>query len=78
MIDISTASERGKQSEDQALSFLEKKGLILMRRNYRTRSGEIDLIMEDNQVTVFIEVRYRSSSDFLDTIETIDKKSLKK
>ena len=31
--------------------------------------------MEDNQITVFIEVRYRSSSDFLDTIETIDKKA---
>ena len=75
MIDTNTTSERGKLSEDQALAFLEKNDLILMHRTYRTRSGEIALIMEDNQITVFIEVRYRSSSDFLDPIETIDKKA---
>ncbi|MEJ2094397.1 MAG: YraN family protein, partial [Gammaproteobacteria bacterium] len=38
-----------------ALAHLENKGLILIERNYRIPAGEIDLIMKDNELTVFIE-----------------------
>ena len=54
-------SPTGQHYEDLALRFLQAQGLALMARNYRCRSGEIDLIMRDDQYLVFVEVRYRAS-----------------
>jgi putative endonuclease len=64
----------GKWAEDMALAHLENKGLILIERNYRIRAGEIDLIMKDNELTVFIEVKYRKNNRFYDIRESIDKR----
>jgi len=46
------------------LSNLTGQGLKLLQRNFSSRLGEIDLIMEDNKTIVFVEVRYRKSSRF--------------
>tara|TARA_R110002074_G_scaffold170005_4_gene332083 strand:+ start:111263 stop:111622 length:360 start_codon:yes stop_codon:yes gene_type:complete len=54
----------GKQGEELALSFLQQRGLILLQKNYRSRFGEIDLVMEDKEHIVFVEVRLRSSEIF--------------
>lgn len=61
----------GKQAEDRALQFLIKQGLQCLERNYRSHQGEIDLIMLDRSTLVFVEVRYRSSTDIVAPIETI-------
>lgn len=55
---------RGQAAEAQALKLLEKQGLELVTRNFRTTLGEIDLIMLDQQYLVIVEVRYRKSSLF--------------
>ena len=55
---------KGFDAESAALSFLESHGLELLERNYRCRSGEIDLVMKEDDVLVFVEVRLRSSMDF--------------
>ena len=57
-------TEQGRLAENHALSLLEKAGLKIMERNYHSRFGEIDLIMEEGQTVVFVEVRYRSSDRF--------------
>ena len=54
----------GDVFEDRALAHLERTGLKLVARNFRTRFGEIDLIMRDGEVLVFVEVRYRRSRGF--------------
>lgn len=58
----------GAQAEQTALEFLTARGLHLVKRNFRCKSGEIDLIMTQtdlNQTTlVFVEVRYRKSAAF--------------
>lgn len=54
----------GAAAEDQALQYLQQAGLILLQRNYRSRFGEIDLIMRDGKTLVFIEVKARSGSGF--------------
>ncbi|MFM8467942.1 MAG: YraN family protein [Oxalobacteraceae bacterium] len=54
----------GKQAEDRALAYLVRQGLRLIVRNYRCRVGEIDLIMQDVGVLVFVEVRSRSSTRY--------------
>ena len=46
----------GGEAESLARTFLEQQGLIFVMRNYRCRTGEIDLIMRDDDELVFIEV----------------------
>ena len=55
---------KGMAAEDRAAAFLEANGLQPVARNWRTKGGEIDLIMRDGQTLVFVEVRSRSSSQF--------------
>jgi putative endonuclease len=62
----------GLQSELTAQRFLESKGFVALARNYRCKLGEIDLIMLDGAVLVFIEVRYRKSRGYGSAIDTID------
>ena len=52
----------GKKGEKAAESFLKKKGYRILKKNYRTKVGEIDLIAEHNNVLVFIEVKSRTDS----------------
>lgn len=52
----------GAQWEKTAESFLLGHGLKLLQRNFSSRFGEIDLIMEDKGTVVFVEVKYRKSS----------------
>ena len=51
-------------SEDIAAEFLQRQGLVLLVTNYRNRTGEIDLIMSDDQTLVFVEVKQRRDSQF--------------
>ena len=52
--------QEGNEFEEIALTFLRSRGLTLLRRNFRFgRAGEIDLIMLDGDVYVFVEVKGR-------------------
>ncbi len=61
-----TTKQTGDAAEDEALAHLQRAGLRLLERNYRTPGrggGEIDLIMrEPDGTTVFVEVRKRAST----------------
>ncbi len=63
--------EIGAEIEELVFGFLQMEGLKLVCRNYRCRGGEIDLIMLDGEVLVFIEVRYRKSSKFGSAAESV-------
>ena len=52
--------ELGVWGERQAERYLSKKGYRLIERRFHCRFGEIDLIMESGDVTVFVEVKMRS------------------
>ncbi len=54
----------GKKGEDRAARFLNKKGYKILERNYRTPSGELDLIALHQGAVVFIEVKTRTSDAF--------------
>ena len=56
--------DRHHWSEDFAAEFLQRQGLELLVTNYRYRTGEIDLIMIDDQTLVFVEVKQRRDSQF--------------
>ena len=61
----------GHIAEDKALELLQLKGLKLVERNFRSRFGEIDLVMEDGPTLVFIEVRFRASDRFGSAKESV-------
>lgn len=69
-----TAPEIGRRGEDAALRWLTEQGLHLRERNFRCRRGEIDLVMQDGGIIVFVEVRYRRCSRFGSPAETIDRR----
>lgn len=54
----------GKLGEDVASKYLEEKGYKIKERNYRTFSGEIDIISEYKGNIIFVEVKTRCSDRF--------------
>ena len=63
---------QGHDAEQQACDHLQGQGLRLIERNYRSRFGEIDLIMRHADTLVFVEVRYRLSSRYGSPAESVD------
>ncbi len=59
-----TKKQVGDDAERAAERYLIGHGLSIVERNFRTRFGEIDLIMRDADVLVFVEVRLRQNDDF--------------
>ena len=54
----------GAAAERHACQFLEAQGFALVAANYHCRFGEIDLVMRQQQLLVFAEVRLRNRQDF--------------
>jgi putative endonuclease len=61
----------GRIGEDAAAAHLEARGYRIVERNFRCALGEIDLIATQGRVTVFIEVKSRSTADFGRPLEAI-------
>ena len=69
-----TATSRlsGTEAETLACKHLQNHGLKLLERNFATRRGEIDLIMQDRYCLVFVEVRFRHSANYGSAEESIN------
>ena len=63
---------RGKAAENLACHYLQARGLQLLHRNFRSKGGEIDLILQDTDSLVFVEVRYRRQPGFGSAAESVD------
>ncbi len=61
----------GKRGEDIAVQYLQGKGFKILTRNYRQKSGEIDIICKDHDIYVFVEVKTRSTVAFGHPLEAI-------
>ena len=51
----------GQQAEKLALKYLLQQHVKLIQRNFYSRFGEIDLIMQDQDTLIFVEVKQRKS-----------------
>jgi len=71
-------SQQGQIAENEACKFLQQNGLKLVEKNYRCRTGEIDLIMQDKEELVFVEVRYRTKSDYGSALDSVDQNKIQK
>jgi len=54
----------GRWGENLAADFLEAKGYRILDRNWRSRNGEIDLIIQMGETIAFVEVKTRKGRDF--------------
>lgn len=54
----------GDHGEKIAKDFLKNLDYTILEQNYRYKKGEIDIICENENTLVFVEVKYRSSTQF--------------
>lgn len=59
-----TNRDTGSIGEQAAANFLKSRGYRIVSRNYRSLSGEIDLIASHLGFTVFVEVKTRHTNKF--------------
>jgi len=52
----------GKWGEDTAAEYLTQRGYEIMARNVRTPYGEIDIVTRQGDITIFVEVKTRTSN----------------
>jgi putative endonuclease len=69
---------KGQHYENLAKTYLLERGLSLLTQNYHCRFGEIDLIMCDQEVLCFIEVKFRKSLAFGGAASAISRQKQKK
>lgn len=72
------ARQRGKWGEEKALMFLNSKGYITVATSYRSRFGEIDLIVKNRDYIVFVEVKLRKNAVFAQAREYVGKTKQRK
>lgn len=70
--------DKGDWGEDLACNFYLERGGLILERNYFCRVGEIDLIVCLDGVLIFVEVRTRSGSGFMEPFESVDARKIRK
>ena len=68
----------GNFGEDAACNYLKNKGYTIVKRNFRCRMGEIDIIAKIENCLIFIEVKTRKSSEFGEPSEAVDFRKIEK
>ncbi|OVE80290.1 hypothetical protein BVY02_00710 [bacterium J17] len=59
--------ELGQLGEQFALDYLLARGMLLVKRNWTSRIGEIDLLLSDRSCLVFVEVKSRATSRYAES-----------
>jgi len=68
----------GDWGEAEARRYLETKAYVFMEGNFRVPEGEIDLVMQDGDIVVFIEVKTRTSDSFGTPEESVSREKRKR
>jgi putative endonuclease len=64
----------GDDYEIHAAAWLQKQGLRMLCRNFRGKTGEIDIIALDGDYLVFLEVRARRNPAFTSAAASVDRR----
>lgn len=70
--------EKGNFGEAVAEKYLERKGLKVVKKNYFSRFGEIDIVASDENTLVFVEVKLRKKGSFCSGRESVNSSKIKK
>ncbi|MCK4881465.1 MAG: YraN family protein, partial [Candidatus Omnitrophica bacterium] len=71
-------TQLGQAGEDAAVAFLEREGYQILRRNFRNKFGEIDIIAKDRDTVCFVEVKTRTSEAYGSPFESVTKSKQRK
>jgi putative endonuclease len=63
--------ELGLRGEELACAYLVDQGYSIVDRNWRSRTGEIDVVARTGRVTVFVEVKTRRTRSFGEPEESV-------
>ncbi|MBI4090270.1 MAG: YraN family protein [Candidatus Kerfeldbacteria bacterium] len=72
------AMSLGWRGEAAARAWLEQRGFVFLAQHFRTRAGEIDLVMQDDRHLVFVEVKTRRSRRFGVPEESVTERKLER
>ena len=64
----------GNTSEALALKHYQKHGYRLIEQNFTCKAGEIDLIVQKDDILVFVEVRSRTGTQYGEPSESVNRK----
>ena len=70
--------EVGRSGETVAKQYLQKNGYSIVEENHKTKYAEIDLIVRDKGVLVFVEVRAKSGELFGTPEDSITRNKIRK
>ncbi|MNW43686.1 hypothetical protein D3C74_208950 [compost metagenome] len=78
-IDMDQRKARGSLAEQIAADYLIQQGYKVLERNWRCRSGEIDIVAETDHTVVIVEVRSRGKNSFTfgSPLESITSRKIK-
>lgn len=54
----------GTVYERKAVEYLKSQGYVIIKQNFRSKAGEIDIIAREGNVICFVEVKYRKTASF--------------
>ncbi|MCQ2449057.1 MAG: YraN family protein [Clostridia bacterium] len=66
------AAALGREGEQRVAEYLKQQGYIIVKRNYRDRFGEVDIIAETRDTLVFVEVKTRAAGALVSGFEAVD------
>lgn len=64
--------EVGSRYEDIAVKYLSERGVKIIARNFRSRTGEIDIVGHDGEYYIFFEVKYRKNKEAGNPAEAVN------
>ena len=71
LLDRIRGPRAGLEGEDLACRHLAAQGYAILARNFRCRSGEVDVVAKQGSTTVFVEVKDRGSASHGDGHEAV-------
>jgi putative endonuclease len=63
--------QRGLDCETLAAGYLQSRGVEVLARNLRCRSGELDIVAREQHVLLIVEVRQRARSDYGGALQSV-------
>jgi putative endonuclease len=73
-----TTREIGELGEKKGVEYLKKAGYKIVETNFSVKAGEIDVIAKDKDYLVFVEIKFRRTSEYGPPAEAVVKKKQNK
>ncbi len=70
--DRKSSADLGRLGEDMVAEYLRRQGYIIVKRNWKDKYGEIDVIAEDTEHIIFVEVKTRTQGALVSGAEAVN------